>query len=112
MYPNFDEILEELSYKVGIVDLTNESHKTQLVKLLRERGIPSAQQLADRASVVFEYIKENTPKPKRIIREDDIVKSKKSGNIYTVKQRDPSKHDVPTPDEIEKAKATSIPKRI
>jgi hypothetical protein len=62
MYPNFDEILEELSYKVGIVDLTNESHKTQLVKLLRERGIPSAQQLADRASVVFEYIKEVTKK--------------------------------------------------
>lgn len=107
MYPNFDEILEELSYKVGIVDLTNESHKTQLVKLLREKGIDSAQQLADRASVVFEYIKENTPKPKRIIREDDIVKSKKSGNIYTVKQRDPSKHDVPTPDEIEKAKASN-----
>jgi hypothetical protein len=27
MYPNFEEILEELSYKVGIVDLTKESHK-------------------------------------------------------------------------------------
>jgi hypothetical protein len=62
MYPNFDEILEELSYKVGIVDLTIESHKQELVKLLRERKIDSAQQLADRASVVFEYINEVTKK--------------------------------------------------
>lgn len=62
MYPNFDEILEELSYKVGIVDLTNESHKQILVKLLRERGIDSAQMLTDRASVVFQYIKEVTKK--------------------------------------------------
>jgi hypothetical protein len=62
MYPNFDEILEELSYKVGIVDLTIDSHKKELVKLLRERKIDSAQQLADRASVVFEYIKEVTKK--------------------------------------------------
>lgn len=107
MYPNFDEILEELSYKVGIVDLTNESHKQILVKLLRERGIDSAQKLADRASVVFEYIKENSPKPKRILREDDVVKSKTSGNVYTVKQFDPSKHDKPTPDEIEKAKSSN-----
>jgi hypothetical protein len=107
MYPDFNEILEELSYKVGIVDLTNESHKKQLVKLLRERGIDSAQQLADRASVVFEYIKENTPKPKSVLKEDDIVKSKASGNVYTVKTFDPSKHDKPTPDEIEKAKASN-----
>jgi len=107
MYPNFDEILEELSFKVGIVDLTNESHKQILVKLLRERGIDSAQMLADRASVVFQYIKENTPKPKRILREDDVVKNRETGNVYTVKQRDPSKHDVPTPAEIKKAKASN-----
>ncbi len=104
MYPNFDEILEELSYKVCIVDLTKESHKTELVKLLRERGIPSAQQLADRASVVFEYIKENTPKPKRIIKEDEVVKGKDSGNIYTVKTFNPNRHVKPTDAEIEKAK--------
>lgn len=107
MYPNFDEILEELSFRVGIVDLTNESHKKELVKLLREQGIDSAQQLADRASVVFGYIQENTPKPKRVLKEDDIVKSKKSGNVYTVKQFDPAKHDKPTPDEVEKAKASN-----
>ena len=76
MYPNFDEILEELSYKVGIVDLTNESHKQILVKLLRERGIDSAQQLTDRASVVFEYIKEVT-KPDRAL----AARSKESGKL-------------------------------
>ena len=107
MYPNFDEILEELSYKVGIVDLTNESHKQILVKLLRERGIDSAQMLADRASVVFEYIKENSPKPKRILREDEVVKGKDSGNIYTVKTFNPDRHVKPTPAEIEKAKASN-----
>ncbi len=76
MYPNFDEILAELSYKVGIVDLTNESHKTQLVKLLRERGIDSAQKLADRASVVFEYIKEETKPDKSL-----AARSKESGKL-------------------------------
>jgi hypothetical protein len=76
MYPNFDEILEELSYKVGIVDLTNESHKQILVKLLREREIDSAQKLADRASVVFEYIKEET-KPDRTL----AARSKESGKL-------------------------------
>jgi hypothetical protein len=106
MYPNFDEILEELSYKVGIVDLTNESHKQILVKLLRERGIDSAQMLADRASVVFKYIKENSPKPKRILREV-VVKGKDSGNIYTVKTFNPDRHVKPTPAEVEKAKASN-----
>ena len=104
MYPNFDEILEELSFKVGIVDLTNESHKQILVKLLRERGIDSAQMLADRASVVFRYIKENTPKPKRILREDVVVKGKDSGNIYTVKTFNPDRHVKPSDSEVEKAK--------
>jgi hypothetical protein len=104
MYPNFDEILEELSYKVGIVDLTNESYKQILVKLLRERGVDSAQQLTDRASVVFEYIKENTPKPKRVLKKDVVVKGKSSGNIYTVKKFNPNTQVKPTDSEIEKSK--------
>jgi predicted ArsR family transcriptional regulator len=53
---------------------------------------------------VFEYIKENTPKPKRIIKEDEVVKGKDSGNIYTVKTFNPNKHVKPTDAEIEKAK--------
>jgi hypothetical protein len=107
MYPDFKEVLEELSYKVGIVDLTKESHKQILVKLLRERNVDSAQQLVDRASVVFEYIKEYTSKLKRVIKEDEVVKGKDSGNVYTVKTFNPDKHDKPTPAEIEKAKASN-----
>ena len=37
MYPDFKEALDELSVKVGIPDLTKESHKEILVKLLREK---------------------------------------------------------------------------
>ena len=39
-----------------------------------------------------------------LINEDDIVKNKKTGNVYSVKQMDPAKHDKPTPDEIEATK--------
>lgn len=39
--------------------------------------------------------------------EEDIVKNKKTGNVYIVKQFDPSKHDKPTPAEIEKTKAAN-----
>ena len=48
-----------------------------------------------------------------LLREDDIVKNKKTGNIYMVKQMDPAKHDKPTPAEVEKTKAANngqIPK--
>ena len=38
---------------------------------------------------------------KDLLREDDIVKNKKTGNVYVVKQMDPAKHDKATPDEIE-----------
>jgi hypothetical protein len=41
---------------------------------------------------------------KSLLKEEDIVKNKKTGNIYVVKQMDPNKHDKPTPAEIEKAK--------
>ena len=37
--------------------------------------------------------------------EGEIVKNKKTGNVYMVKTFDPGKHDKPTPDEIEKTKA-------
>jgi hypothetical protein len=39
-----------------------------------------------------------------LINEDEIVKNKKTGNVYSVKQMDPAKHDKPTPDEIEATK--------
>lgn len=50
---------------------------------------------------------------KSLLKEDDIVKNKKTGNVYAVKQLDPAKHDKPTPAEIEKSKAANggqIPK--
>ena len=44
---------------------------------------------------------------KDLLREDDIVKNKKTGNVYTVQQMDPTKHDKPTPAEINKAKSSN-----
>ena len=44
---------------------------------------------------------------KDLLKEDDIVKNKKTGNVYVVKQMDPAKHDKPTPAEINKAKSSN-----
>ncbi len=52
-------------------------------------------------------------KLKDLLKEDDIVKNRKTGNVYMVKKMDPSKHDKPTPAEVEKTKAANngqIPK--
>lgn len=46
-------------------------------------------------------------KLKDLLKEEDIVKNKKTGNVYVVKQMDPAKHDKPTPAEIEKTKAAN-----
>ena len=46
-------------------------------------------------------------KLKSLLKEEDIVKNKKTGNVYVVKQFDPSKHDKPTPAEVDKAKAAN-----
>ena len=92
---NFQEILKELEYRVehGIIDLTKEEQVTKLTQILRENGVSNANEMAQKARVYYSYINE-----------DDVVKSKKSGNVYSVKTFDPKKHDRPTPDEIEKAK--------
>ena len=44
---------------------------------------------------------------KSLLREEDVVKNKKTGNVYVVKNFDPNKHDKPTPAEIDKAKAAN-----
>jgi len=44
---------------------------------------------------------------KSLLREKDVVKNKKTGNVYVVKTFDPNKHDKPTPAEIDKAKAAN-----
>jgi len=92
---NFQEILKELEYRVehGIIDLNKEEQVTKLVQILRENGISDANEMAQKARVYFSYINE-----------EDIVKNKKTGNVYVVKKMDPSKHIQPTPKEIQKAK--------
>jgi hypothetical protein len=46
-------------------------------------------------------------KLKSLLTEEDVVKNKKTGNVYVVKTFDPSKHDKPSPAEIDKAKAAN-----
>ena len=46
-------------------------------------------------------------KLKDLLREEEIVKNKKTGNVYVVQKMDPSKHDKPTPAEIEKTKSAN-----
>jgi hypothetical protein len=50
---------------------------------------------------------DNMIRLKSLLREEEIVKNKKTGNVYVVQNMDPNKHDKPTPAEIEKAKATN-----
>ena len=38
---NFDDVLLELSYRVGIVDLTKEYQVTELINILKEEGYQS-----------------------------------------------------------------------
>ena len=92
---NFQEILKELEYRVdkGIIDLTKEEQVTKLAQILKENGVSNANEMAQKARVYFSYLNE-----------EDIVKNKKSGNIYVVSKMDPAVHDVPTPAEISKAK--------
>lgn len=44
-------------------------------------------------------------KLKDLLRENDVVKNKKTGNVYLVKKMDPTKHDKPSTADIEKTKA-------
>lgn len=95
---NFDEILLELSYRVpeGYVDLTKDYQVTELSNILKENGYQNAFELAHKARVYFSYLNE-----------DDVVKNRQTGNVYMVKKMDPSKHEKPTPAEIQKVKAAN-----
>lgn len=42
---------------------------------------------------------------KSLLKEEEIVKNKQTGNVYVVQKMDPSKHEKPTPAEIEHAKS-------
>lgn len=92
---NFDDILLELSYRIntGVIDLANEQQIKMLHQILTENGVENPTEVTNKAKVYFSYLNE-----------DDIVKNKKTGNVYVVKKMDPSKHIKPTPTEIDKAK--------
>lgn len=92
---NFQEILKELEYRVntGIIDLNKEEQVTKLAEILKENGVSDANEMAQKARVYFSYLNE-----------EDIVKNRKSGNIYVVSKMNPQVHDKPTPAEIDKAK--------
>jgi hypothetical protein len=92
---NFEEILKELEYRVehGIIDLSKEQQVTTLAEILRENGVADANEMAQKARVYFSYINE-----------EEVVKNKKSGNIYVVNKMNPSIHTKPTPAEVNKAK--------
>jgi hypothetical protein len=59
---NFDDILLELSYRVGIVDLTKEHQVTELINILKENGYDNAFELGQKARVYFSYLNEAKPK--------------------------------------------------
>ena len=47
-------------------------------------------------------------KLKSLLKEqEEVVKNKKTGNVYVVQSFDPAKHDKPSPEEVEKAKAAN-----
>ncbi len=95
---NFQEILKELEYRVdkGIIDLTKEEQVTKLVDILKENGVSDANEMAQKARVYFSYINEAPV---------TVVKNKETGNVYPVKNVDPSRHVVATPADIKQAKA-------
>ena len=66
---DFQEILKELEYRLphGIINLNEEHQVTMLVQILRENGVDDANELAQRARVVFGYVNEasKTATPKK-----------------------------------------------
>ena len=64
MIIDLDKIVNEWSYKVGVIDYTDETHLYHLNEILRKNGC--TQQIIDEVN--------------QKLTEDDIVKNKKSGN--------------------------------
>lgn len=95
---DFQEILKELEFRLptGIINLNEEHQVTMLVDILRENGVDDANELAQKARVVFSYVNEAAA--------ETIVKNKLSGHIYKVQKMDPSIHVIPKPAEIQAAK--------
>ena len=92
MIADLNKIAEEWSYRVGVIDYTDETHLYHLNEILREKGW--TRQVIDEIN--------------QKLTEDDIVKNKKSGNTYVVKTHNPDTQDLikkdASDDEIEKVK--------
>ena len=92
MITDFQSIVDEWSYRVGIIDSKNYKHLYHLNQILYEHGWTQ--------DVIEELSKKLT--------EDDIVKNKESGNTYVVKTHNPDTQDLvkkdASDDEIEKVK--------
>lgn len=67
MIENFDDILLELSYRVGIVDLTKEHQVTELINILKENGYDDAFELGQKARVYFSYLNEAKQDIKQVL---------------------------------------------
>ena len=45
---------------------------------------------------------------KSLLKEEEVVKNKETGNVYVVQKMNPNRHVKPSPAEIEKAKAKNL----
>ena len=83
---DFQEILKELEFRLpnGIINLNEEHQVTMLVQILRENGVDDANDLAQRARVIFGYVNEASKKPdiKSIL--NKTVKNTDTGNDIKV----------------------------
>ena len=78
MITDFQSIVDEWSYRVGIIDLKDTKHLYHLNQILYEHGW--TQDVIDEIS--------------QSLTEDDIVKNKKSGNTYVVQTHNPDTQDL------------------
>ena len=78
MITDFQSIVDEWSYRVGIIDLKDTKHLYHLNQILYEHGWTQD---------VIDEISQN-------LTEDDIVKNKKSGNTYVVQTHNPDTQDL------------------
>ncbi len=100
MITDFQSIVDEWSYRVGIIDLKDNKHLYHLNQILYEYGWTQD---------VIDEIYQN-------LTEDDIVKNKKSGNTYVVKTHNPDTQDLvkkdASPEDVKKVEKDDDEKDI
>ena len=100
MITDFQSIVDEWSYRVGIIDLKDTKHLYHLNQILYEQGWTQ--------DVIDEINQKLT--------EDDIVKNKESGNTYVVKTHNPDTQDLvkkdASPEDVKKVDKGEEPQKI